>query len=348
VPDINGNGSPSLRQTPGGTPRISVVVPVFCEEAVLPEFYKRAKRTLEAMKPRFDHEIIFVNDGSTDSSALILADLARSDSAVRVVSFARNFGHQLAITAGLDHAIGAVAVVIDADLQDPPEVIPEMVRKWQEGFKVVYGVREIRKGETKFKLLTARLFYRLLSLLSDTPLPLDSGDFRLMDRAVIDALGQIREESRYLRGLVSWIGFAQCPIPYQRDIRQGGTTKFPLRKMLKFALDGISSFSEKPLRLSGQLGFVIMVLALLMAIWIVISKLIHPAQLISGWASVMVAVLFMGGVQLLCIGILGEYVGRIFRQSKGRPLYIIAERINADRPSSSDSALSTAEHEVAH
>jgi dolichol-phosphate mannosyltransferase len=330
VPENDGNGFSASRQR-DGVKVISVVVPVYCEQQILPEFYSRAKNALTALSPNYSHELIFINDGSTDASAQILHDLARNDSSVRVLSLARNFGHQLAITAGLDHARGDAAVVIDADLQDPPELIPDMVRKWQEGFKVVYGVRQTREGETAFKLATAKVFYRLLSYLSDTPLPLDSGDFRLLDRAVIDALCQIREESRYIRGLVSWIGFTQCPIPYQRAIRSAGQTKFPLRRMLKFALDGISSFSEKPLRLSSHLGFLVTLLSLLLAVFIILRKLVYHDQLIPGWASVMVTVLFMGGIQLLSIGILGEYVGRIFRQSKGRPLYIVAERINLEQ-----------------
>jgi dolichol-phosphate mannosyltransferase len=331
VPENDGNGFSPSRQRSGGA-AISVVVPVYCEEKILPEFYVRAKAALTSLAPTYSHELIFINDGSTDASLEILHTFARTDPAVRVISLARNFGHQLAITAGLDHATGDAAVVIDADLQDPPELIPGMVRKWEEGFKVVYGVRQSRQGESAFKLATAKLFYRLLSRLSDTPLPLDSGDFRLLDRAVLDALREIREESRYIRGLVSWIGFRQCPIPYQRDVRRAGETKFPVRKMLKFALDGISSFSEKPLRLSSHLGFFITLISLLLAVFIVVRKLLHPDQLIQGWASVMIAVLFLGGIQLLGIGILGEYIGRIFRQSKGRPLYIVAEKVNLPQP----------------
>ena len=329
VPENDGNGSANSRQP---APIISVIVPVYCEEKVIRDFYSRAKATLSTLGPKYSHELIFVNDGSTDGSLEILHSIARADKEVRLISLARNFGHQVAITAGLDHATGAAAIVIDADLQDPPEVIAKMLGKWEEGFKVVYGVRKSRVGETAFKLATAKLFYRLLSRLSDTPIPTDSGDFRLMDRAVLNALGQIREESRYIRGLVSWIGFRQCPLPYERDVRRAGETKFPLRKRLKFAIDGISSFSVKPLRLSSHLGFFITLVSLGMALWIVISKLMHPKELTQGWASVMVTVLFLGGVQLVSIGILGEYVGRIFRQSKGRPLYIVAETVNPADP----------------
>jgi len=310
---------------------ISVVVPVYFEERVLRDSYARLKAAMLSLSPDFAYELIFVNDGSTDGSGAILAELAGSDAAVRVVSLSRNFGHQLAITAGIDHAMGDAVVLIDADLQDPPEVIPQMVAKWQEGFKVVYGVRRSRAGETRFKLLTAKLFYRLLSRLSDVKIPLDCGDFRLMDRAVVDELVQIREESRYIRGLVSWVGFPQCPVEYERQPRLSGETKFRLGKMLRFALDGISSFSEAPLRLSGQVGLIVTVGSLLLMAWIIGGKIMNPAQTVAGWTSVMVAVLFLGGVQLISIGVLGEYIGRIFRQTKGRPLYVVAERINFDR-----------------
>lgn len=333
VSDSDGNGSaPAVQSAADRRPRlISAVVPVYREEQVLVEFHRRATAALAGMAPEWDHELIFVNDGSDDGSSAILETLAAGDANTRVIGLARNFGHQLAITAGLDHARGDVAVILDADLQDPPELIPEMVRRWREGYKVVYGVRQSRAGESRFKLRTARLFYRFLSRLSDTPIPLDTGDFRLLDRAVIDALIEIREESRYLRGLVSWIGFRQCPLPYAREPRHGGVTKFPLRKMLRFGLDGLSSFSEKPLRLSSHLGFLITTISLLMAVAIVIAKIVGPSNSVAGWTSVMVAVLFLGGIQLMCMGILGEYVGRIFRQSKGRPLYIVAERVNFDR-----------------
>jgi len=332
VTESDGNGLTSHRQPTGKSPLISVVVPVYSEQELLAEFYARTKKVLGGLDPTYRHEILFVDDGSTDRSPEILAELARSDSAVRVISFARNFGHQIAITAGLDHARGDVAVIIDSDLQDPPEVIPQMLDKWKEGFKVVYGVRIARDGETGFKRATAKAFYRLLSHLSDTPIPIDSGDFRLIDRKVIDALGEIREQSRYLRGLVSWIGFKQCGVPYHRDSRQAGATKFPLRKMMAFALDGISSFSERPLRLSSHLGFLATAASILAMLFIIVGKLMHPELSVGGWASVMVAVLFLGGVQLVCIGILGEYIGRIFRQAKARPLYIVADRINFTEP----------------
>jgi polyisoprenyl-phosphate glycosyltransferase len=309
---------------------LSLVVPIFREADVLREFYATAKKTLLGLEPLYRHELIFVDDGSNDQSPAILLELAQSDAAVRIISLARNFGHQLAITAGLDHATGDVAVVMDGDLQDPPQLIPKMLEKWREGFKVVYGVRESRQGEHRWKLIAAKLFYRLLSHLSDVKIPLDSGDFRLLDRVVLDALGQIREENRYLRGLISWVGFPQCPLPYVRQPRYAGRTKYSLRKLVQLAFDGISSFSEKPLRLSSHLGFLVTIGALLLIVWTIIGKMLHPADSVPGWTSVMDAVLFLGGIQLMCIGILGEYVGRIFREAKGRPLYIIADRINFD------------------
>lgn len=319
--------TPSNLHAAGQSGLISAVVPVYCEERVIPELYARLKAALESLAG-FRHEIVFVNDGSIDSSPRLLGDLARKDPAVRVLSLSRNFGHQLAITAGLDHAAGDVVVVLDADLQDPPEVIADMVRKWQEGFQVVYGVRESREGEPFIRLAAIKVFYRLLSYLSDIKIPLDSGDFRLMDRVVVDALLQLREESRYIRGLVSWVGYRQCPLRYGRQSRHSGHSKYRLARLVRLALDGISSFSERPLRLSSHLGFLVTAGSLLLMLYVIIGKLINPQRIIAGWASVMAAVLFLGGVQLLSIGILGEYVGRIFRQAKNRPLYIVAERIN--------------------
>jgi dolichol-phosphate mannosyltransferase len=315
-----------------------VIAPVYCEERVVGEFYTRAKRALEGLGSEFRHEIVFVNDGSTDSSLNELLALAAADPAVRVINLSRNFGHQVAITAGLDHAAGDAVVVLDADLQDPPEVIGEMVRLWREGNQVVYGVRRARRGEGAFKRVTAGAFYRLLSRLSDVPVPVDSGDFRLMDRRVVDVLKELREESRYIRGLVSWVGFRQCALPYDRDPRFAGRTKFSLRRMLVFALDGISSFSDKPLRFSAHLGMLVTVGALLLMLWVIVGRLLNPSSTIQGWASVMVALLFLGGVQLMSIGVLGEYVGRIFRQTKGRPLYVVASRTNFDPDAGSTSA----------
>jgi len=318
-------------------PLVSAVAPVFNEEDGIREFYQRTTKALVAIEPPVDHELIFVDDGSQDGSVELLRELCLEDERVRLVGLSRNFGHQVAITSGIDHAAGDAVVVIDADLQDPPEVIAAMVERWREGFKVVYGVRTRRAGEGAVKRTTAKAFYRLLDRLSDTPLPVDAGDFRLMDRRVVDALGQIREENRYIRGLVSWVGFSQCAVEYERDARHAGASKFTFRRMARFAVDGIASFSEKPLRLSTQLGLVTTVLTLLLAAWIVLGKLLSPGSAIPGYASLMVVILFFGGVQLLSIGLLGEYVGRVYRESKRRPLYIVADRVNFDGADQADS-----------
>jgi polyisoprenyl-phosphate glycosyltransferase len=294
------------------------------------QFHERVTAALEAIEPPVEHELVLVDDGSTDDSVEIMEKLCADDPRVRLIVLSRNFGHQIAITAGIDHAEGDAVVVMDTDLQDPPEVIAEMVERWREGNKVVYGVRAQRAGESRFKLFTAKVFYRLVNRLSDVDLPLDSGDFRLMDRQVVEALREIREENRYIRGLVSWVGFKQCAVEYERDPRFAGDTKFTFRRMLRFALDGITSFSEKPLRLAVQLGGLTTIAALSLALWITVTKLLRPDTALPGFASLMVVTLFFGGVQLLSIGLLGEYVGRIYREAKRRPLYLVAERQNFD------------------
>lgn len=305
---------------------VSVVAPVFNEEKVIGEFYKRATDAMRRLPADCDYELLFVDDGSRDVSLKILGEFQSSDPRVRVVSFSRNFGHQLAITAGIDHAAGDAVVMIDCDLQDPPEVILEMVAKWREGYSVVYGVRRRREGESFFKLFTATMFYRTINKLSSVELPVDSGDFRLMDRKVVDVLKEIREENRYIRGLVTWIGFRQTSVLYNRDARFAGETKFSLKKMLKFAMDGITSFSEKPLVLSAFLGMIITGVSFVLALYIVLSKFLFPGALIQGWASMIVIVIFLGGVQLLSVGVIGQYIGRIYVEVKNRPLYIVAER----------------------
>jgi polyisoprenyl-phosphate glycosyltransferase len=310
----------------GNKPLLSVVVPLYSEEKIIPEFYARLKRVLADLEGRVDHEIIFVDDGSRDQSLGLLQGLSQKDDRIRIISFSRNFGHQFAITAGLDHASGDAAVIIDGDLQDPPEAIPQMIEKWSEGYKVVYGVREKRKGENPVKLVTAKLFYRLIRLLSDTDLPVDAGDFRLLDAKVIDALKTIREENRYIRGLVSWAGFSHYGLPYRRDPRYAGKTKFTFKKMVKFAIDGILSFSDRPLKITSYFGFLITMVSFLAGLRIAISKIIHPDILVSGWTSMILAVLFIGGIQLISLGILGLYVGRQYREVKRRPLYIISEK----------------------
>lgn len=311
-------------------PLLSIVVPVYFEELVLNEMYDRLKKVLVQLESQYNHEIIFINDGSTDKSIDTLLQISAHDNIVKVLDFSRNFGHQIAVSAGLDYAKGAAAIVIDADLQDPPEVIVQMLEKWREGYQVVYGVRTKRKGENALKLLTAKIFYRILEKLSDTKLPLDAGDFRLVSREVIDALKSMPEGSRYIRGMVTWVGFKQCGVSYERDARYAGETKYTLKKMLAFAIDGITSFSDKPLRLTMHFGLFVTFLAFLALAWIIINKAINPASGIQGWTSLISIVLFLGGVQLISIGILGEYVGRVFKETKRRPLYVIANKYGFD------------------
>ena len=314
----------SNRKTADG-PLVSVVVPCFNEQEVLRDTNQRLTAALERMRLKF--EVIYVDDGSADSTPEILRELAGHDERIRVVRFSRNFGHQMAITAGLEHASGDAVVVIDADLQDPPEVILEFVQKWMEGYDVAYGVRAEREGETAFKLWTAKLFYRCIDRLSDTRIPLDTGDFRLMDRRVVDALLAMPERDRFVRGMVSWLGFSQVAVPYRRAARTAGVTKFSFFKMLRFAMDGIFSFSITPLRLATWMGFAASGIAILGILTAVVERILGVSGLVKGWASVMIAVLFIGGVQLICIGLIGEYVGRIYGESKRRPLYVLRERI---------------------
>jgi len=305
---------------------VSVVVPVYGSEKILPETHRRLGEVLSALAPEVDYELIFVNDGSPDDAMSVLRGLSESDPHTRAIELSRNFGHQIALSAGVDHAIGDVVVVIDDDLQDPPEVIPEMLEKWREGYKVVYGVRTRREGENALKRWTASVFYRVLRWMSDVEIPVDSGDFRLMDRTVIDALKSMREETRYVRGMIAWIGFKQCGLPYEREARFAGTGNYTMRRLIKFALDGILSFSSKPLALSTQFGMVVTTAAFLYAVWLVGNKLLFPDRIVAGWTSVLVAVLFLGGVQLISIGVLGAYLGRVFYETKNRPLYFVAEK----------------------
>ena len=305
----------------------SIVVPVFNEEEVLNEFYKRLTIAMDKLKEKY--EIIFVNDGSIDNSLEIMKKLHSNDKRIKIISFSRNFGHQMAITAGIDYASGEAVVTIDADLQDPPEMIPELIKKWKEGYDVVYGVRKKREGESFFKKATASIFYRLLNRVTDINIPLDAGDFRLMDRKVVNNLKQIREKNRYIRGLTSWIGFKQIGVLYKREKRFAGYTKYPLRKMLKFAFNAIFSFTNFPLKIATYFGFLVAGLSFLYLIYVLILKIFMNAT-IQGWASLIVAVLFLGGVQLICIGIIGEYIGRIGEEVKKRPLYIIEEIIDED------------------
>lgn len=308
---------------------LSVVVPCANEEEVLPSTHGRLIAVLEGLTD-LDFEILYVDDGSTDSTPLVLRQLQGRDARVRVVRLSRNFGHQMAITAGMEHATGDAVVVIDADLQDPPEVIPEFVKMWKQGHDVVYGVRVAREGETHFKLWTAKVFYRLIGRLSDTQIPLDSGDFRLIDRRVLEALVAMPERDRYIRGMVSWLGFSQVPVPYHRAARDAGKTKFSLFRMMRFATDGIVSFSTLPLRLASWLGFLVSGIALAGVAWALYARLFGK-NWVQGWASLTIAILFLGGVQLICLGIIGEYLGRAYGESKQRPLYVVRERLGFER-----------------
>jgi glycosyltransferase involved in cell wall biosynthesis len=305
-------------------PTISVVAPVFNEETILPELYRRVREVLDGTGE--DWELVLINDGSRDRSPEIMRQLHKQDPRVRVIYFARNFGHQVAITAGTDYARGDAVVIIDADLQDPPEVIPDLLAKWREGYEVVYAVRAQRKGETWFKEFTAKAFYRLISRITDINIPMDAGDFRLMDRKAVNALKGMREKHRFMRGLSVWIGFHQTGVEYVRAERYAGETKYPLKKMLKFALDGITSFSYFPLQLATYMGFACAALAVLGIIVTVILRL-SGSQAFYGQATTLVSVLFLGGVQLICLGIIGEYLGRIYDEVKGRPLYIVSSTL---------------------
>lgn len=303
-------------------PVLSVIVPIYNEELVIPEMYRRMTAVLEGSGEPY--ELILVNDGSRDGSLALLHALHVRDPRVKVLNFARNFGHQVAITAGMDYAQGDAVVVIDADLQDPPEVILEMLAKWREGYQVVYGVRTEREGESWFKLTTASIFYRLMNTITNVDIPVDAGDFRLMDRAAVQAMRAIREKHRFMRGLSVWVGFRQFALPYKRHARFAGETKYPLKKMIRFAMDAITNFSYVPLQFATYMGFVSAFLALLGLIIAVFGRLFWPGALL-GQATTLVAVLFMGGVQLISLGIIGEYLGRIYEEVKGRPLYLMAE-----------------------
>jgi dolichol-phosphate mannosyltransferase len=306
---------------------LSVIVPVYNEFEVIDVFYSRTKKVLEAITFA-DHEIIFIDDGSRDGSYQKLMTLANSDNTVRVVKLSRNFGHQIAITAGIDIAKGDAVVVIDADLQDPPEVIAEFVKKYQEGYDVVYGVREKRLGESGLKLATAALFYRLLKRLTKIDIPVDVGDFRLMSRRSVSQFVRLREQDRFVRGLVSWIGFKQIGVTYFREERHAGQTKYPYTKMIKFALDGITSFSSAPLKMATYLGYITSFVAFFYTCTVFIQKALGIT--VQGWATIMVGMLFLGGVQLICLGIIGEYIARIFNETKQRPMYLVEEIYSAE------------------
>ena len=316
---------------------LSVVVPCYNEQEVISETVRQLQEFCSAVDD-LDVELLFVDDGSRDDTRKLLRGFAKADPRIKVVGFARNFGHQVAVTAGIDAARGDAVVLIDADLQDPPAVVHQMIAKWREGYDVVYGTRTERAGESAFKIATARAFYRLLNRLSDVPIPLDTGDFRLMSRAVVDTLRAMPERDRFVRGMVSWVGFRQVALPYRRAERFAGETKYPLRKMLRFATDGILSFSTKPLQLSVAMGMVSALLALVGIVY-ALSLRLFTSIWVEGWTALMIAVLFIGGVQLISIGILGEYIGRIYNEIKRRPLYVVEEYLGFEdaRPAMSRS-----------
>jgi len=306
---------------------ISLIIPCFNEEAIIDETVGRLKNVMEKSEHNF--EIIFINDGSTDQTLTKLEKHCASDKRFKVISFSRNFGHQPAISAGICFAKGDAAIIMDADLQDPPEIIPEMIHTWQEQkCNVVFALRRRRNQETFFKKITAKIYYRLINSLSDFPLPLDTGDFRLIDRKVIDAFNRLHEKQKYIRGLISWIGFKQVPFWYDRDERVGGSTKFSVIRMISFARIGLVYFTRRPLRLATQLGLLSCIVGLGLITYVLISRICYPQTTIRGWSSLLIAVVFFGGVQLITIGLLGEYIAGIFDEVKSRPEYITDRTIN--------------------
>ncbi len=302
-------------------PVFSVVAPIYNEAETLPHFYARVVAAMERLDEPF--ELVLVNDGSRDDSIAVMRALHERDPRVRVVDFSRNFGHQVAISAGLDHARGGAVIIIDSDLQDPPEVILELVAQWRQGAEVVYAQRRTRPGETRFKLLTAAAFYRLIRRLTSVDIPRDTGDFRLLDRKVVDTLVAMKEHHRFMRGLSVWVGFRQEAVQYDRQERYAGETKYPLAKMIRFALDAITGFSYVPLQLATTLGFVLAGLSLLGIVIAVVLRLLNVA--IQGQTTTLIVVLLLGGIQLIFLGIIGEYLGRIYDEVRGRPLYVVRE-----------------------
>ncbi|CDC07311.1 glycosyl transferase family 2 [Clostridium sp. CAG:343] len=309
--------------------KISVIIPMYYEEEVAQECYIRMTKILSELN-NYDYEIICVNDGSKDKTLEILEEIANKDQKVKVLSFSRNFGHQCAVTAGLQYVTGDAIVIIDADLQDPPELIPDMLKLWEEGYEVIYGKRKTREGESKFKLLTAKMFYSTLNALSDVEIPKDTGDFRLVDRKVVDIINSMPEHNKFLRGLFSWVGFEQKAFEYERKERFAGKTKYPLRKMLKLASDGIIGFSTKPLKLVGGLGILAIITSFIILIYSILSFLFKWNNLTAGWTSMMVTITFFSGTILISLWMIGEYIARIYDESKSRPQYIINKKINID------------------
>lgn len=305
---------------------ISIIVPCYNEQEVFSETFRRLTETFAGLDAtKYSYEIIFVNDGSRDNTMQQIQDAVAADSRVKGINFSRNFGHQIAITAGLDNCKGDAAVVIDADLQDPPQVILEMIQKWEEGYDVVFGKRRERAGESAFKLVTAKWFYRFINRLSDVDIPLDTGDFRLMDRKALDQFLSMREVYRFVRGMVAWIGFRQTFVEYDRESRFAGETKYPLKKMMRLASDAILSFSNTPLKVATFIGFLTSIGAFIGILYALYMRLVAEI-FVEGWTLLMISVLMIGGIILLVLGIIGEYVGRIYGEIKRRPLYIISDK----------------------
>lgn len=304
--------------------KYSVVVPVYNEELCIEVTHRHLTKVMSSTEE--DYEIIYVNDGSRDKSMELISEISEKDNRAKLINFSRNFGHQIAITAGMHYSAGQAVVVIDADLQDPPEVIIDMIKKWKEGYDVVYGKRISRKGETVFKKVTAKLFYRFLNSMTSVDIPVDTGDFRLIDRKVCDSMNGLSEKSRYVRGLVSWVGYKQIGVEYVREERFAGETKYPFKKMIKLASDAIFSFSYKPLKIAGVIGWGVSGLGFIYLLIIVWQKLFTDTT-IEGWASTIAILLFFSGISLILHSIVGEYVGRIYEETKNRPLYIVRDTV---------------------
>lgn len=307
--------------------KISIVVPMFFEEKVVNEFYERTKKVLLNIK-NYDHEIIFIDDGSEDNTLILLKYLEQKDQNIKIISFSRNFGHQAAVCAGLRHASGDVVCIIDADLQDPPEVIHEMILLWEKGFEIVYGKRVRRKKETIIKIATAKVFYKVLNQLSNVKIPSDTGDFRIVDKKIVDIINSLPEQNKFLRGLFAWTGFKSYAFEYERDARFSGKTKYSLAKMVKLAVDGIVGFSSKPLKLIGLLGGMSIIISIILGIYTLVVRYFFTENLQPGWGSLMIAITFFAGVQLFSLWIMSEYIGRIYDETKKRPEYIAKEYVN--------------------
>ena len=310
--------------------KISIIIPMYCEEEVVEECYKRFTNMLEKLE-NYDYEIIFIDDGSKDKTLELLEEIAKKDKKIKIISFSRNFGHQATVTAGLKEVAGDAVVIIDADMQDPPELIPDMLKLWEDGNDVIYGKRKTRKGESAFKLLSAKMFYRTLNALSNVEIPNDTGDFRLVDRKVVDVINSMPEHNKFLRGLFSWVGFEQKAYEYERQERYAGKTKYPLKKMVKLASDGIIGFSTKPLKIVAGLGTIAIIISILILIYAILSFAFKWNSLTPGWTSIMVTVTFFSGTILISLWMMGEYIARIYDESKNRPQYIIDKKINMEK-----------------